>query len=86
MIVVLLEDRPIYIFDEWATDQDPEFRRYFYERLLPDLAKQGKAIIAVTHDERYLDVADRVIRMELGHIESIVGTSKYSGNGLDAAS
>jgi len=74
MIVALLEDRPIYIFDEWAADQDPEFRRYFYERLLPTLARRGKTIIAVTHDERYLEIAHRVIKMEFGRIESIVGS------------
>ncbi|HXH12378.1 MAG TPA: cyclic peptide export ABC transporter [Alphaproteobacteria bacterium] len=71
LIVALLEDRPIYVFDEWAADQDPEFRRYFYEQLLPDLAAQGKTIVAVTHDERYLHVAHRVITMEFGRIERI---------------
>jgi putative ATP-binding cassette transporter len=69
MIVALLEDRPCYVFDEWAADQDPEFRRYFYEELLRDLAARGKTIVAVTHDDRYLHVADRVITMELGQIE-----------------
>ncbi len=83
MIVALLEDRPIYIFDEWAADQDPEFRQYFYEQLLPDLAARGKTIIAVTHDEHYLRVAHRVIKMELGHIESIVSAPR--GGGMSSA-
>jgi putative ATP-binding cassette transporter len=71
MIVSLLEERPIQIFDEWAADQDPESRRDFYQRLLPELIAQGKTVVAVTHDERYLDVADRVVRMEFGRIASI---------------
>lgn len=72
MIVALLEDRPIYVFDEWAADQDPEFRRYFYEELIPELVARGKTIIAVTHDDRYLHAADRVVKMELGQIVSVV--------------
>ncbi|HEX2950480.1 MAG TPA: cyclic peptide export ABC transporter [Armatimonadota bacterium] len=66
MITALLEERDILIFDEWAADQDPHFRAYFYEQLLPDLKAQGKTIIAVTHDERYWSLADRVIRLEYG--------------------
>jgi putative ATP-binding cassette transporter len=73
MIVALLEDRPIQVFDEWAADQDPESRRDFYERLLPELIARGKTVVAVTHDERYLGVADRVVRMEFGRIASITG-------------
>lgn len=75
LIVALLEDRSIYVFDEWAADQDPEFRRYFYEQLLPDLAVRGKTIVAVTHDERYLHVAHRVITMEFGRIVRVTGSS-----------
>ena len=69
----MLEDRPIYIFDEWAADQDPNFRRKFYEEILPDMKKQGKTIIAVTHDDRYFDCADRIIRMDEGQIVSSEG-------------
>ena len=68
LIVSLLEDKPIYIFDEWAADQDPHFRGYFYETLLPYLKNQGKLIIAVSHDDRYFHIADRLIKMEYGHI------------------
>jgi putative ATP-binding cassette transporter len=70
MIVALLEDRPVYVFDEWAADQDPEFRQYFYAHLLPDLQARGKTVIVVTHDERYFHVAHRLIKMELGQIDS----------------
>ena len=66
LLVTLLEERPIQVFDEWAADQDPVFRRYFYETILTDMKRQGKTIIAATHDDRYFHVADRVLKMEYG--------------------
>ena len=69
LIAALLEDRPVYIFDEWAAEQDVLFREEFYKRILPELKKKGKTIIAVTHDERYWHIADRVVKMDLGSIE-----------------
>jgi putative ATP-binding cassette transporter len=67
-IAAVMEDKPIYIFDELAADQDPSFRKYFYEVLLQDLKKQGKTIIAVTHDDKYFHLADRVLKMESGQL------------------
>lgn len=66
LIVALLEDRPIYIFDEWAADQDPAFRKFFYETLLPDLKRQGKTIIAATHDDRVFRARGSGTKMEMG--------------------
>ncbi len=66
LLVALLEDRPILVLDEWAADQDPPFRQFFYETLLPQLKSQGKTIIAVTHDDKYFSLADRVVKMEYG--------------------
>jgi putative ATP-binding cassette transporter len=66
MIVALLSSRPIYIFDEWAADQDPHFRQKFYHSILPDLKSSGKTVIAVTHDERYFAAADVRYHMEEG--------------------
>jgi putative ATP-binding cassette transporter len=68
LIVTLMEDRPIFIFDEWAADQDPGFRRYFYEVLLQGFKERGKTVIAVTHDDRCFHVADRVLKMDYGRI------------------
>lgn len=68
LIVAMLEDRPVYVFDEWAADQDPHFRRKFYHEILPDLKRRGKTIIAVTHDDRYFAVADRLYVMEEGKL------------------
>ncbi|MDE3155374.1 MAG: cyclic peptide export ABC transporter [Acidobacteriota bacterium] len=66
LVVCMLEDRPIMVFDEVAADQDPSFRQYFYEELLPSFKRQGKTVIAVTHDDRYFGVADRVLKMDYG--------------------
>lgn len=63
LALTIAEDRPILVFDEWAADQDPEFRRSFYREVLPDLRQAGKAIIAVSHDDRYFDLADRRYHM-----------------------
>lgn len=68
LIQAVLEDKPIYVFDEWAAEQDPHFRAYFYEELLPELKAQGKAVIVVTHDERYFYLADRIMKMRDGKI------------------
>ncbi len=70
LLVTLLEDRPIYVFDEWAAEQDPTFRKKFYNEILPRLKARGKTIIAVTHDDRYFNVADRVLQMDEGKLRT----------------
>ncbi len=75
LLVALLEDRSIYVLDEWAAEQDPEFREYFYGELVHELRDSGKTIIAVSHDDRYFHHADRVIKMELGKIVEAGETS-----------
>ncbi len=62
------EKRPVLVFDEWAADQDPTFRRIFYTELLPDLQRLGKTIVVISHDDRYFHVADRIVRMAGGQI------------------
>ncbi len=77
LMVCYLEDRPIILFDEWAADQDPEFRKFFYMSLLPALKEQGKIVIAITHDDRYFNTADKVIKMEFGTVvEQSVNTDE----------
>jgi putative pyoverdin transport system ATP-binding/permease protein len=71
MIVALLEDRPFYVLDEWAADQDPEFREFFYKELLTRLKKEGKTLLLATHDDRYFHLADRVYRMENGQLSPL---------------
>lgn len=69
LLVAYLEDRSIYLFDEWAADQDPDFRSFFYNTLLPELKERGKCVIAVTHDDKYFYAADRLIKMEMGNFK-----------------
>lgn len=68
LLTAYLEDRPVYVFDEWAAGQDPEFREVFYHRLLPELKARGKLVLAITHDDRYFGEADRLVKLELGKI------------------
>ncbi|BAQ82053.1 cyclic peptide export ABC transporter [Pseudomonas sp. St29] len=63
-----LEERPVLVFDEWAADQDPVFRRIFYTELLPDLKRLGKTIIVISHDDRYFDIADQLVRLRAGKV------------------
>ena len=83
LLVALLEDRPIVVLDEWAADQDPEFRRKFYRELLGELKLIGKTVIAITHDDRYFDAADRHLRMEGGRLVS--DTNKVASGGSSEA-
>lgn len=68
MLFALMEDKEIMVFDEWAAEQDPHYRQYFYEFFLPKLRDSGKTIIAVTHDDKYFSQADRIIKFECGII------------------
>ncbi len=68
LLQVWLDARPVLMFDEWAADQDPEFRHQFYTEFLPDLRAQGHLLIVITHDDRYFHGADRVLRMHEGRL------------------
>ena len=69
LLTAYLEDRPIYVFDEWAADQDPLFKNTFYHQLLPELKQRGKTVLVISHDDRYFDVADRTIKLDDGRID-----------------
>jgi putative ATP-binding cassette transporter len=75
LIISFLEDRPIYVFDEWAADQDPEFRRFFYDSILAGLKERGKTVIAVSHDDRYFSRGDRTLRMDYGRVVDMNGST-----------
>jgi putative pyoverdin transport system ATP-binding/permease protein len=70
LLTAYLEDRPIYVFDEWAADQDPHFKAVFYLKLLPELKAKGKTIFVISHDDRYYHVADRIIKLDEGLVVS----------------
>lgn len=63
-----LEDRPFYLFDEWASDQDPLFKELFYTQLVPELKARNKTVLAITHDDKYFHLADRIIKLDYGQI------------------
>ncbi|OTA20415.1 Cyclic peptide transporter [Xenorhabdus beddingii] len=71
LVSAYVEDRPIYLFDEWAADQDPVFKRLFYTELLPELKANGKTVIIISHDDAYFDIADRIIKLEDGNIKEV---------------
>jgi putative ATP-binding cassette transporter len=72
LVTAYLEDRPIYVFDEWAADQDPQYKEIFYHTLLPDLRKRGKLVVVITHDDRYFHLGDQVVKLEDGKIVEYV--------------
>ncbi len=68
LLTAYLENRPIYVFDEWASDQDPVFKEFFYLEILPDLRARGKTVVVISHDDRYYHVADRIVKLEDGRL------------------
>lgn len=75
LLSLLLDDRPICLFDEWASDQDPRFKAIFYEEILPELKASGKVVIVISHDDRYFSCADQLVVMDQGSIREIVQSS-----------
>jgi len=68
LLTAYLEDRPFYVFDEWAADQDPQYKEVFYTELLPELRARGKGVAVITHDDRYFHLGDRIIKLDEGKI------------------
>ena len=71
LLVTLLEDKSLYLFDEWAADQDPTFKSIFYYDILSRLKDQGKVIVVISHDEKYFDAADKLIEIEEGKVRCV---------------
>lgn len=78
LLLAWAEQRPILLLDEWAADQDPGFRHFFYEQLLPELRAAGKTIVAVSHDDRYFHLADRVLKLDGGQLADYDGDTGLS--------
>ena len=70
LLTAFLEDRALYVFDEWAADQDPYFKEIFYLQILPELKARGKTVIITSHDDRYFHMADRIVKLDYGQIDS----------------
>ena len=90
LLTAYLEDRPFYLFDEWASDQDPQFKEIFYHQILPDLRARGKAVVVITHDDRYFACADRILKLDFGKlvydrsvaVASLPGAGNGNGDGV----
>jgi putative pyoverdin transport system ATP-binding/permease protein len=78
LLTAYLEDRAFYLFDEWASDQDPYFKEIFYTQLLPELKGRGKTVFVITHDDKYYGLADRLVKLESGKV-----TMDREGGGVD---
>lgn len=86
LLAAYLEDRPVYFFDEWAADQDPQFKAIFYREILPELKARGKTVFVISHDDQYYSVADRLIKLDYGQVEQdLAGSASRMFTGEDLA-
>jgi putative ATP-binding cassette transporter len=72
LLVACMDDRPVFVFDEWAAEQDPGFKDVFYRQILPELRRRGKCVVAITHDDRYFSAAGRVLTLRDGRLDGAV--------------
>jgi putative ATP-binding cassette transporter len=82
LLTCCLEGRPVLFFDEWAADQDPSFKEFFYYTILPGLKAEGKTIIVISHDDRYYGIADRIIHLESGRLVGEAFSAHLAENGF----
>ncbi|MBM3117590.1 multidrug ABC transporter permease/ATP-binding protein [Jeongeupia naejangsanensis] len=76
LLLAIAERRDFVLFDEWAADQDPQFRRIFYRVLLPRLREMGKTVLAISHDDHYFPLADRLLEMRAGRLRELTGAER----------
>lgn len=76
LLLALAEERDIILLDEWAADQDPHFRREFYQTILPLMQAEGKTIFAISHDDHYFIHADRLLEMRSGVLTELTGEER----------
>ena len=79
LITALVEDRPILVCDEFAADQDPDFRDFFYHSILPELSARGKTVVVATHDDAYFDCCNQLVKMDKGRIVSAKAAGRKGG-------
>jgi putative pyoverdin transport system ATP-binding/permease protein len=86
LLVAFIEDAELYLFDEWAADQDPAFKEIFYRQILPALKAKGKAVVVISHDDRYFHLADKVVVMSEGRVLRVETPSPASAPQLRTGS
>ncbi len=79
LLVACLDDRPVFVFDEWAAEQDPGFKDVFYRTILPELQRRGRTVVAITHDDRYFWAADRVLTLRDGRLDPSADETSIRG-------
>ena len=70
LITAILENKEVYLFDEWAANQDPYFKEIFYSKIIPFLKEKGKTLIVITHDDRYFHLADSLLKLRDGKLQN----------------
>ncbi|MGP5019872.1 multidrug ABC transporter permease/ATP-binding protein, partial [Vreelandella alkaliphila] len=80
MLLAVAEQRDLLLLDEWAADQDPQFRRVFYRELLPQLRALGKTLVVISHDDHYFDQADRLLEMRGGQLVELTGEQREAAS------
>ncbi|WP_221939056.1 ATP-binding cassette domain-containing protein [Mycobacterium sp. KBS0706] len=73
LVAACLEDRPVMVFDEWAADQDPQFKDVFYREILAELKARRKTVLVITHDDRWFPLADQLVKLDRGQVVERVG-------------
>lgn len=76
LLLAIAESRDVLLLDEWAADQDPQFRRLFYRELLPHLREMNKTVFAISHDDAYFEHADRLLEMRQGKLSELTGEQR----------
>lgn len=67
----LINDPSLILADEPTASLDYANGRLVMERLAAAAHENGKQVIVITHDERMLDVCDRVLRLRDGQLETL---------------
>lgn len=76
LLLSIVEGKEILLLDEWAADQDPMYRQYFYHEIIPLLQAMGKTLFIISHDDHYFDKADRLFEMRNGHLTELTGEQR----------
>ena len=77
LVIASINEKEVYIFDEWAANQDPEFREVFYKALLPQIKNKNKIVIVVSHDEKYFNLADVILKLDFGKLSTFDSYREY---------